>query len=1051
MALVVADRVQETSSTSGTGTLTLAGAVAGYTTFSATIGNGNTTFYTIYDSTTYDWEVGIGTVGAGTLARTTVLSNSLGTTAKISFAANTKSVFCTYPSERSLYYDASNVATIGEVLGYSDTGIIGSFASTTAGYNQVIIQNKSSATNASANINVSNDASTASSGYAELGINSSTFTGTGSFNIASGAYLASAGTDLTMGTYTAHNLHFVTNSSTTDAMTIFNSGGVSLGGQPDPGLGTLYANNVFLGFTTITAAAGTTILTSSSSGWQQVVGTTTQTIQLPNATTLYKGLAYTIANNSTGSVTIKDSASTTLDTTVTGGTSILVLTANGTSAGTWVAYSYVPSTYDFSTTTANFGNATLTNGLWNGTTISSDYGGTGLTTFSAANNALYSTSASALAAGTLPIAAGGTAKTTFTSNGVVYGNGTSALGVTSAGTTGQVLVGNTGSAPSWGAIPTTAAVTSFQTSLSGLTPSSATTGAVTLAGTLGPTSGGTGLASYTTGDIIYASATNTLSALADVATGNALISGGVTTAPSWGKIGLTTHVSGTLPVANGGTGQSSNLTQYGVVYGSTTTAMASTAAGTSAQVLHGNATGAPTWGAVALGSEVSGTLPVANGGTGQTTYTDGQLLIGNSTGNTLTKATLTGTASQVTVTNGSGSVTLSLPSSINVNTTGSAATLTTARAIYGNNFDGSAALTQVIASTYGGTGNGFTKFTGPTTAEKTFTLPDATATILTSNAAVTVAQGGTGVTSATAYALLAGGTTSTGAFQSLASVGTSGQVLTSNGAGALPTFQTAASGGVTSISFGTTGLTPSTTTTGAVTVAGTLAVANGGTGVTSSTGTGANVLGTAPTFTTSIDSGATFGAFASSTALTIGYTGTGAASTTNISTAALTGAFTKTVNLGTGGTTGSTTAINIGSATTSTTTIRGALLVGAASASTVDGAIFATNNITAYATSDKKFKENIRDIPNALEKVDMIGGKLFDWSTEYIEKMGGQDDYFMRREDAGVIAQDVEKAMPELVRTRDDGSLAVDYPKLVALAFAAIKELKAEIDELKGK
>jgi hypothetical protein len=131
---------------------------------------------------------------------------------------------------------------------------------------------------------------------------------------------------------------------------------------------------------------------------------------------------------------------------------------------------------------------------------------------------------------------------------------------------------------------------------------------------------------------------------------------------------------------------------------------------------------------------------------------------------------------------------------LNQNTTGSAATLTTARSVYGNNFDGSANITAIIASTYGGTGNGFTKFTGATTAEKTYTLPDATCSILTSNAAVTVAQGGTGNTSATAYALLAGGTTSTGAYQSLASVGTTGQILTSNGAGALPTFQTASSG-----------------------------------------------------------------------------------------------------------------------------------------------------------------------------------------------------------------------------------------------------------------
>ncbi len=75
---------------------------------------------------------------------------------------------------------------------------------------------------------------------------------------------------------------------------------------------------------------------------------------------------------------------------------------------------------------------------------------------------------------------------------------------------------------------------------------------------LDPASGGTGIISYTIGDIIYASAATTLAKLHDVATGNALISGGVGVAPSWGKVGLTTHVSGTLPVANGGTGVTSS-------------------------------------------------------------------------------------------------------------------------------------------------------------------------------------------------------------------------------------------------------------------------------------------------------------------------------------------------------------------------------------------------------------------------------------------------------------------------------------------------------------
>lgn len=90
---------------------------------------------------------------------------------------------------------------------------------------------------------------------------------------------------------------------------------------------------------------------------------------------------------------------------------------------------------------------------------------------------------------------------------------------------------------------------------------------------LAATSGGTGLASFAVGDILYASTTTALSTLADVATGNALISGGVGVAPSWGKIGLTTHVSGTLGTGNGGTGLTS-FTADGIVYASSTSTLA---------------------------------------------------------------------------------------------------------------------------------------------------------------------------------------------------------------------------------------------------------------------------------------------------------------------------------------------------------------------------------------------------------------------------------------------------------------------------------------------
>jgi hypothetical protein len=112
---------------------------------------------------------------------------------------------------------------------------------------------------------------------------------------------------------------------------------------------------------------------------------------------------------------------------------------------------------------------------------------------------------------------------------------------------------------------------------SGQTIISAGSGAAPAWGAVGAAGGGTGITSYTIGDIIYASGTTTLSKLADVATGNALISGGVGVAPSYGKIGLTTHVSGTLPVASGGTGVTTAPAAAAVLLGYTSTA---TAAGT---------------------------------------------------------------------------------------------------------------------------------------------------------------------------------------------------------------------------------------------------------------------------------------------------------------------------------------------------------------------------------------------------------------------------------------------------------------------------------------
>ena len=119
-------------------------------------------------------------------------------------------------------------------------------------------------------------------------------------------------------------------------------------------------------------------------------------------------------------------------------------------------------------------------------------------------------------------------------------------------------------------------------------------------------------------------------------------------------------------------------------------------------------------------------------------------------------------------------------------------------------------------------------------------------------------------------------------------------------------------------------------------------------------------------------------------------------------------------------------------------------------ASGVAGEIRATNNVTAFFSSDRNFKENIQDVPNALEIVCAIGSKTFDWNDDYINTHGGEDGYFITKNSFGVVAQDVQKVFPQAVKTRENGTLAVDYEKLSTLAFGAIKQLLERIEKLES-
>jgi hypothetical protein len=118
-------------------------------------------------------------------------------------------------------------------------------------------------------------------------------------------------------------------------------------------------------------------------------------------------------------------------------------------------------------------------------------------------------------------------------------------------------------------------------------------------------------------------------------------------------------------------------------------------------------------------------------------------------------------------------------------------------------------------------------------------------------------------------------------------------------------------------------------------------------------------------------------------------------------------------------------------------------------ASGTSGEIRATNNITGYYTSDRSLKENIRNIESALSKVKSINGVMFDWKQDYIDSRGGEDGYFVRKQDTGVIAQEVESILPEVVGTREDGTKAVAYEKFAGLLIEAIKELDVKVEDIK--
>ncbi len=572
MALVVKDRVKETTTTTGTGTLTLGGAGSGFQSFSV-IGDGNTTYYTIVDQATGDWEVGIGTYTASgtTLSRTTVLESS-NAGSLVNFGAGSKDVFVTYPAERSVYLDAAGSAVTLLDIG---TAGIGTANVTTANITAGTVSTTPTTGNDIANKTYVDTIASSGITY-HAPVKYEVPNTTGNLNATYNNGTAGVGATLTnAGTLAA----FAPDGPTAqvgDRILVYNQ-----------------TNQFENGVYTVTTVG------SGSVAWVLTRATDADSYGLKDPNALGNGDAFFIQSGNTGAG----------ETYVCNTAGVITF---GTTAITFAQVS------DATLYTAGTG-LTLT-----GTEFSITPVGTAATYGSASQVPVFTTNAS-----------GQVSSVTNTAIAISAG---AVSGLAASATTDTTNASNISS----GTLPTGR----LNGSYTGITGVGTLTAGTWNAATIGPTYGGTGFSSYTIGDILYADTSVSLAKLPDVVTGNALISGGVGAAPSWGKIGLQTHVDGTLQVANGGTG-ATTLTGY--VYGNGTGAMtASTTIPNSATT----ATSANTASAIvardASGNFSAGTITAALSGNASTASSAAQLTTGrtiSATGDiSWTSASFNGTA-----------------------------------------------------------------------------------------------------------------------------------------------------------------------------------------------------------------------------------------------------------------------------------------------------------------------------------------------------------------------------------------------------------------------
>jgi hypothetical protein len=676
MALVLADRVKDTTTTVGTGSVTLSGSPpAGFQSFGAAIGNGNTTYYTINAGS--EWEVGIGTYNSAgpVLNRDTVLSSS-NSGSLVNFSVGTKDVFVTYPAERSVNGDAAgniNINITGSAVTATTAtnlaaGAAGSIPYQTAANTTAFVATASgvlvggttpsfsttptlTGTNFTAipNAALSNSAVTVGTTAISLGATSTTLAGLTSVTLTQDPTSAlQAATKQYVDTQTASGIHFhqpVRVESPTNLNATYAGGGtntniIDIANGSDitffgytPVVGDQFFTTTGNGLTASTPywivnLVGSACQISLTYGGAVITGLTNGTPTLPSL--VNPGVGATLTNAGTQAALVLDGVTVSVadrvlvyEQTTQTQNGIYVVTSVGSGSTNWVLTRSSDADTYVSASPA---------GLSEGSTVFVQQGTTGAGETYTCNTV-----------GTITF---GTTNITFAqiSSAQIYSAGT---GLTLTGT--QFSLTNP--------VATTLGGTGLAT-FGAANRAIFSSGTTTLtAGTLPHQAGGTGFTSYTDGQLLIGKSSDGSLAKAALTAGTAISisngSGAITvtnTAPDQTVTltgGGTTTITGAYPnfnitSADQFVGTVTSVSGTGTVNGLTLTG---TVTSTGSLTLGGTLTG------VNLTSQVTGTLPVANGGTGAATLTSGAVLTGN--GTSAVGAVSPGTAGNVLVSTGS--------------------------------------------------------------------------------------------------------------------------------------------------------------------------------------------------------------------------------------------------------------------------------------------------------------------------------------------------------------------------------------------------------------